>query len=511
VKYSKANTLQTQQFIARYGKAARYPVCQAAIRLWSVRDEIRKYAQEAPSLGGLLNSVKQQREQARELHEQIYKEGKQKETIEAAALVVEMDDLFKKTNSAFEANAKLFGIFSEVLLPVAVAQFESECDAVIRTKDTKAIQAFERVKKRWRDDPSGKGARLRAGDQRELEILNMHRDKVIKAARGTKDGIGVGYLEAVRGGHRLLSDDVWQERFTVKEMYSYLLATHGPRVAGDKDGKAIRRTLGSLGIRPAEDQLGRKWKPPFSKPKTKLPVGRPRTNPDLEYRSDIEAFGVLPAIDLDKPLTATGLVEEGDPEVREAQQVVEGSEFTESDQLVESNRFNEAHQLFVPDWLKGGNANHAQRAAPKRFRENGLWDKYEARLSRELNKVYLPPNPADWRLPLTAEQRARVPYFASFQELKRWMDNNRRAALPCLVGSFTRIKALKQWLRRKEASASLLFWSQWLSCSKNRSYKKCTNYWGYFGDICGYYTSTPRQGGANAYPQRAFRPLATIN
>jgi len=83
VKYAKANTINTQLFIAQYGKAARYPVCQAAIGLWLVEDTIRKYAKDARSMGELVISTKRQKEQARALYEQFYKEGegKQKDLI----------------------------------------------------------------------------------------------------------------------------------------------------------------------------------------------------------------------------------------------------------------------------------------------------------------------------------------------------------------------------------------------------------------------------------------------
>jgi hypothetical protein len=53
---------------------------------------------------------------------------------------------------------------------------------------------------------------------------------------------------------------------------------YGPGVAGDKQGKEVRRTLKALGIRPDKDKAGRKWKGPCSeKQKPKRPRGRPRT------------------------------------------------------------------------------------------------------------------------------------------------------------------------------------------------------------------------------------------
>ncbi len=49
------------------------------------------------------------------------------------------------------------------------------------------------------------------------------------------------------------------------EIHSRLMTVGGSRLAGDKDAKEIRRILTTLGIRPAEDQRGRKWKPPVPK------------------------------------------------------------------------------------------------------------------------------------------------------------------------------------------------------------------------------------------------------
>jgi hypothetical protein len=171
---------------------------------------------------------------------------------------------------------------------VAVALFERENDAVVRAGDAKAFRALKLVKQRWRANLSGKGARPRAGDQRELEILKMLRDKVIKATWATKE-VGVGYLEALRGGDRPLSDEVWQGRFTVREIHSRLMTVGGSRLAGDKDGKEIRRTMKRLGIRPAEEQRGRKWKPPLpKKQEPKRPRGSPGTKLELKFMGNLK-------------------------------------------------------------------------------------------------------------------------------------------------------------------------------------------------------------------------------
>ena len=290
MKYAKANTINTQLFIAQYGKAARYPVCQAAIGLWLVEDTIRKYAKDARSMGELVISTKRQKEQARALYEQFYKEGegKQKEVIQAEALMRKINEHFPKVDECYRANVELFTIYDQQVYPPIVARFDRECDAVARAKDVKALKALQQTRKRW--NALAKGARLKDGDYRTLGILNLLRDKTIKAT-GLKAG-NAAYTEAAFGGNRLLSDEVWQGRLTAKEIHSYLKATYGPRVAGDKDAKQVRRVASKIGIRLAEDQRGRKWKPPYpKKQESKKPHGRPRSSgrPDLVFTANFEA------------------------------------------------------------------------------------------------------------------------------------------------------------------------------------------------------------------------------
>jgi hypothetical protein len=253
--------------------------------------ELEEIMKEAVQIEKTVNSAKQQKKQARALYEQFYKEGKQKEVIQAAELLRKFDEHLPKVQMCYGATVALYLMLCRELRPVAAALFERENDAVTRTGDVKARRALQRVHKQWSSNPNG--ARLKDDDRRTLEILKMLRDKVIKAAWATKDGVGAGYLEAVRGGDRPLSDEVWQGRLMVKEMYSHLLASYGPRVAADKDGKEIRRTMRRLGIRPAEDQRGRKWKPPLpKKQEPKRPRGRPPTKPEIKSMS-LEAIQAM--------------------------------------------------------------------------------------------------------------------------------------------------------------------------------------------------------------------------
>jgi hypothetical protein len=282
---------------------------------------------------------------------------------------------------------------------------------------------------------------LKDGDRRKLEILNILQDEVIKA-KWSKNGAVAGYWEVGASGNRPLSDESWKERLTAKEIQSRLVAA-----PGDKDAKEVRRLLKKLGIRPAKDQLGRKWEWPYlKKQKPKRPRGRPRTRSDVWSYTvcvpDLEKVeSMLEARRRGKPL--------GDPLDEPALEDVS----IDSDLLKVGRKADDdsAIQLF-------------KQYGEKRFKAGTFIDKDEALLSCELNKpVYLPPNSEGWRVPLTAEQRAPVPYFASFQELKRWMDNEKRASLPCLVGSLARIEKLRRWLATNRARDFKLFWNRWLT------------------------------------------------
>jgi hypothetical protein len=131
-------------------------------------------------------------------------------------------------------------------------------------------------------------AGLKEGKARQLETLNMLRAKVIKAA-WAKGEASAGYWEALRGGDRPLSDEIWQERLTARAIHSQIVAARGVPVAGDKDAKEIRRLAKKLGIRLAQDQPGRKWKWPPPPKEPKQPRGRSRTRPEISFVSDTEA------------------------------------------------------------------------------------------------------------------------------------------------------------------------------------------------------------------------------
>jgi hypothetical protein len=273
-------SLRTQRAISEFGNAAWHPLCQAWLSFSKRQSEYSKYEGEAAASLRLLKGAEQQKKQARTLYEQFYKEGKQKEVIQAAALLSKINEHLKELKTCYEAQVKLCAYSKEFRQHYDI-QFVLERQRAERTKDTKALRALQYLK-------GTVTMPMRDGQKRVFGIVKMLRDKAIKAT-WAKNGAVAGYWEAASGGEPPLSDEFWQGRFTVMEFRSGLEAMYGPRVAGDKEGKEVRRALKRLGIQPAKDQVGRKWKPfrPVNK-KPKRPLGRPRTKIELETTPDID-------------------------------------------------------------------------------------------------------------------------------------------------------------------------------------------------------------------------------
>jgi hypothetical protein len=283
VKSAKAYSLGTQQAIARFGKAARHPLCLAALDLWQWDAEMFVPMKDLVLREELVNRAKQLKEAAQAEIAQFRKERKGKEANQAFARLRKIDKLLLDVQTCYEAAVKLRSKYQE-LRGWLVGRFEHEKDAALHAGDSKARRALQRLRKRW----SANEARLRDGNYRTLEMLNMFRDKVIKAAYAKDGGIG-GLLESVRGAHRALSDEAWEGRLTAREIRSQIVAARGSRVAGDNYAKEVRRLARKLGLRLAEDQRGRKRKPYLAKQEPKRLRGRPRTKVGLEFHGSLDA------------------------------------------------------------------------------------------------------------------------------------------------------------------------------------------------------------------------------
>jgi hypothetical protein len=279
-----ASSLRAEQADARYGKAARHPLCLVALDLLRLDDELFKCTEEIELSEGRVKRTKQMKKNAQALIKQFREERNDKKANQVSALLRKVDRLLAIVHKRYQLAVQIRSKWQE-MRPVPLALFKREYERVIRTRDAKACRALQRLRKRW----FANEAHLKAGDLRKLETLNLLRDKVIKAAQETR-GLPDGYLEAARGGERALSDEVWQGRLTAREIHSHIVAARGLRVAGDKDAKEIRRLARKLPLRLAKDKRGRKWKWPPPPKEQKQRRGRPRTGLDIIFVNDLEAI-----------------------------------------------------------------------------------------------------------------------------------------------------------------------------------------------------------------------------
>ena len=277
MKYAKANTVHTQQFIAEYGKAARYPVCQAVLTILRMDDgEFSALTKDVARSEELVNSVKQRKEEAQAAIEHLNKQQSEEEANIWAEFLRKIDKLLPEAQSWYQVTVDALSGYRQIRR-MAAAQFRREYDAVIRTRNVKALRALQRVIKR-----RNKKTFLADTDRRTLEILKMLLEKASDRVTA-KDGANAIYFEAARGGSHPLSDKAWQGLLTAREIQSRLVDA-----PGDMDGKEVRRLAKKLGIRLAEDQRGRKRKPYLRKQQPKRPRGRPRTKPGLQLKGDID-------------------------------------------------------------------------------------------------------------------------------------------------------------------------------------------------------------------------------
>jgi hypothetical protein len=142
-----ATTLRTQQAVARYGKAARHPLCLAALDLLRLDEELFKWMEEI------------------ELFEELVKrtERNEKEANQVSALSRKIRNHSLKARRRYQAAIRVRSIWQE-MRPVPLALFGCEYERVIRTGDAKACRALQRLRKRWLANE----ADLKAGDQRML-------------------------------------------------------------------------------------------------------------------------------------------------------------------------------------------------------------------------------------------------------------------------------------------------------------------------------------------------------
>jgi uncharacterized protein YeaO (DUF488 family) len=149
-----ATTLRTQQAVARYGKAARHPLCLAALDLLRLDEELLKWTEEIELSEELVNSVKQMKDDVQERIEQFRKERNEKDANQGSALLRKIDRLLLKAHKRYQLVVQVRSRWQE-MRPVPLALFGCEYERVIRTGDAKACRALQRLRKRWLANEAG--------------------------------------------------------------------------------------------------------------------------------------------------------------------------------------------------------------------------------------------------------------------------------------------------------------------------------------------------------------------
>ena len=175
MKNSNAYSLRAAKAVARWGEGAQYPICLAALDLWTLQTQLSKLRKE-------LEEVPSGPEQQKRYKQIEY-------------------------------------FLNLELCAEALDRFERELDGVVHPRDIKALRAYQRLKKRWHNGRNG--TPLTNGDKRVIGILNMLHVKVIEAAL-MKDGAAAVYREI--DGNRLLSDEIFHGRLTANEIRLQLAA-----------------------------------------------------------------------------------------------------------------------------------------------------------------------------------------------------------------------------------------------------------------------------------------------
>jgi hypothetical protein len=285
VKYPEPNDLVGQQDIAYYGKAALYPVCQAALILWSFNTEL-----DNKTRGVFPSGVSNQ-------------DGS---GVEATVRRWRAEEAYlRKFLSEMPGEPK--GDDRETIR-VLLKGYETRADFVddfvreYKAANSAALKALRRVFRKMGALKNQPRPRLKIASLRKLEILNFLHTKRLRAAFATAghDLSGDPWsdnewqpTEQELGAHiGTLSDPLcnseWQGRLTAREIH-FRLVTAG--LLTGETGKEreelheIRRIARKLGIRLAEDVRGPKRKPMRGvnkKPK------QPRTKPELEFTGDID-------------------------------------------------------------------------------------------------------------------------------------------------------------------------------------------------------------------------------
>jgi hypothetical protein len=205
---------RTQEAIARFGKAARHPLCLAWLRLREREEVLHDVMKGTEEACRSLDSAKQLKGKFIALYRQFCKEGKEKQAIRAAELVCKSKEFLQEVEARYRAVGGKNGLVAlrnqwKEFHDSAKLAFDIEQRQAEKTGDTKALRGLRYLKK-----TANRG--MNNDRKRVFGILKMLRDKVFTGT-AAKDGGAKAYLVAGSCGYWPLSDESWQGRFTVMD------------------------------------------------------------------------------------------------------------------------------------------------------------------------------------------------------------------------------------------------------------------------------------------------------
>jgi hypothetical protein len=249
----KVDTWLKGQTVARYGRALRHPLCQAALSFWQLNGDCLDALKDFLRLEGVIKNAEQNKVNVRAQVRRLRKARKFKEAKQAAANLRTVHNLLRKMQSIDQSLRK--GIPSLLKLrAVAEKRFAHDSIAALRRGNFNAFNALERAWKRYDSGDS-------QFDHRTLGLLALVRDKACKRA-WAKGGATAGYREAALGAYRMLSDEDWPQ-LSAREVHSHLVEVKAFLPPRDEEQineqlHEVRRLARRLGIKLSADRRGRK-------------------------------------------------------------------------------------------------------------------------------------------------------------------------------------------------------------------------------------------------------------
>jgi hypothetical protein len=232
-----ADTWRTRQLVAKYGKALRFPICQAAFCVWQTRDFIDQ------TLTRLVQAIKAEEHNKNELAvRQLREAGKTKEAKQARVRLRRITtDVIFVARCLQERHGKTIGAMRE-MRAAAEARFARESVAALQALDFAAFEALAKAWKAWKSP--GKSP-----DNRKLVILTAFRNRALDRAR-RKSEVGAGYLEAAFGAERALNDPAWPKLSAFEVRKCLIDAKAFVRDENKSKGqlRQVRRLAKELGI-----------------------------------------------------------------------------------------------------------------------------------------------------------------------------------------------------------------------------------------------------------------------